>query len=827
MRHHLKLKNMMKSSSSALVLGTMALCVTGTALAQDASDAKEDEIIVTATRRAASVQDIPLNIAAVGKAQIQEQGFDDISQLIDFVPGINIADQGGRDGNRIVVRGLNADPISGGGDNGGGTVATYIGEIPLYVDLRLNDLDRVEILLGPQGTLYGAGTMGGAIRYIPTKPDFSDTMLEVRADAFSYKSGSGISTDSGFTFNKPISDSFAIRGSLDYQDDRGYIDYPFVVQNIGVSEPDPNFADPAARAANFSPIKDANSEEAVSGRIAARWQPNDRFDATLTYFYQQRDVGGRSISGIRGTVPTGRYESPLRVAEPNKLTTQLLSLEITADLGFAELTSATGYATDKDVGQRDQTDLLITLEYSYESFPTFTAFTFEDNKDKFLNQEVRLVSKGDHRYNWIVGAFYNQNKNAGLSYEFTPGYGAFSGLRTDLNDLEYAAFGRSRLQERALFGEFGYEITDAWQVTVGGRYYDYTLNTADSVPGQTTVFFPLFSTGPDFPGQISRNQINDNFTQALNQKFDGFLFKFNTSYNFSSGNMVYATVSEGYRIGASNGLAPCPDIFVPGPQGQCGLTPGQQFGPNPGDIATINEREYFPDTVTNYEIGAKTTSADGNFIFNASLYYIDWKNPQVSSASVNASLPITVNAGKAVSKGFELSSVWRLSDYFTMRSNYSYTDSKLTEDVLSLVRTITPPGFGTAFEDGKKGDRLPGSPKSQFSIFGSLESPLSNGASLISNIGYSWQGKVLSRTGGRGSSLTLPSYGRVNASIGYNADQWSLTAYVENLFNDFSESSVVGTKLFNQTISGSNVRTFRVNVLPPRTLGLRLRYRFN
>ena len=156
------------------------------AFAQSTS-ASDDEIIVTATRRAESIQDIPFNIAAVGAAQIEQQGFGDIAQLIEFVPGINIVDQGGRDGNRIVVRGLNADPISGGGggagSDGGGTVSPYIGEIPLYVDLRLNDLERVEVLLGPQGTLYGAGTMGGAIRYIPKRPQFEEYSAEARADA--------------------------------------------------------------------------------------------------------------------------------------------------------------------------------------------------------------------------------------------------------------------------------------------------------------------------------------------------------------------------------------------------------------------------------------------------------------------------------------------------------------------------------------------------------------------------------------------------------------------------------------------------------------------
>lgn len=823
----------LKMTVSLLALPAGAVSITTPAQAQDM-----DEIIVTATRRAESIQDIPLNIAAVGGAQIEEQGFGDISELISYVPGINIVDQGGRDGNRIVVRGLNADPVSGGGggagSDGGGTVASYLGEIPLFVDLRLNDLERVEVLLGPQGTLYGSGTMGGAIRYIPTKPNFEEQEFEVRADAYTYKEGSGISTDTGFTANIPVSDTFAIRGSFDYLNDQGFIDYPFITRQTGFSNPDPDFSNPADVAANLRTKKDANWERTLSGRIAARWEPIEEVDATLTYYFQDRDNGGRTTSGLRGPLQTGQYEAPLRVEEPGDYKTQLLALEVVADLGFAELTSATGLSKETFQGQRDQSDLLISLEYSYETFPTFTGFTFEDEKAETFNQEVRLVSKGDSRFNWIIGGFYNEADSVGLSSEFTPGYGDFAfgpGTSAQLNDLEYYAVGKSKLKEKAAFGEVGFDITEAWQVTGGVRLYGYTLDTADAFPdvvnGQTTVFFPYFGCDTADGCGLTLGEAEDFYEIGRNQKFSGELFKFNTSYKFGGGNTAYATFSQGYRIGASNGLAPCPDVFTPGPQGQCGLVPGQQFGPNAGDIAQINEREYFPDTVDNFELGAKTTWLDGALTLNAAVFLMKWDAPQVTSSSVNAGLTITVNAGAAETKGFELSGDWDVTDNFNLRGNFSYTDAKLTEDVPSLIRTIVPGGgFGTAFEDGQEGDRLPGSPKSQFSVFGSYDIPLENGADVKVNAGYSWQGNVLSRTGARGSSLTLPSYGRADMSVGYHTDNWNLTAYVDNVFNDYSESSVVGSVLNNQTISGLTVRSHRTNVLPPRSIGARMNYKF-
>ena len=809
-------KSLVASSITALTVPLGLTGYTGVAQAQGL-----EEVVVTATRRAESIQDIPLNISAVGGAQIDKQGFGDLSELMAFVPGVNIADQGGRDGNRIVVRGLNADPVENafGQENGGGTVATYVGEVPLFVDLRLNDLQRVEVLLGPQGTLYGAGTMGGAIRYIPNKPNFDQSEFEVRADAYSYGEGDGLSTDIGFTFNAPVSEKFAIRGSLDRLDDDGFIDYPFVVRQIGVSNPDPDFSNPADRDANFSPVQDANTEEIVSGRLAARWQPTDAVDATLTYYFQSGEYGGRNTSSLRSTVPAGEYEFGGRVVEPNNRDSELIALEIVADLGFAELTSATGIANVEENGQRDQTDLLISLEYSYETFPTFTAFTFEDEETDIFNQELRLVSQGDGPLSWIVGAFYNKNEYNALSSEFTPGYGLFTGFGDQLNDLEYFEADRTELEEKAVFGEVAYQINDNWNITLGARFYEYDFDTANLTE------FPYFADPSFRPFPLS--EIEGQLTLAPNQSFEDELFKLNTSYTFENGNLVYATFSQGFRVGASNGGEACPDVFVPGPQGLCLLSPGQQFGPNAGDISQVNELEFLPDTVDNYEIGIKATLLDGALNLNAAIFMMDWKDPQVASASVNAGTAITINGDSAETKGFELSGNWQASDKLLISGNLSYSDAELSADVPSLVRTITTPGFGTRFEDGRSGDQLPGSPKSQFSIFAEYEHPLNNDATLLVNGAFAWQDEVLSVAGGRGGSFTLPSYSRANVAVGYHKEKWSVTAYVDNLFDDFSESSASNAPLFNQTVSGANVRRFRTNVLPPRTIGVRLKYHFN
>jgi outer membrane receptor protein involved in Fe transport len=835
-------KHARKHVSLLALAGGMALV----ANAQDSDAAapvsdgemRAETITVTATRRAESVQDVPLNIAAVGGAQIEEQGFDELSDVIAYVPGINVVDRGGRQGNPIIVRGLNADGLgSGDGNNdGGGTVATYIGEIPLFVDLKLNDLERVEVLLGPQGTLYGAGTLGGAIRYIPVKPQFDGDTLDVRAEAYQYSEADDLSYKGGLTFNKTILPNLAVRASLDYDNDSGFIDYPYVVKEIGVSDPDPDFSDPADVAANTYRIKDANSEETTSGRVAARWQPTDWLDGTMTYYFQKSEIGGRQGSSRQPGVPTSDYELAKRVKEPNEITNQLLAAEFTADLGFAELTSATGMSRFDDDGQRDQTDLLISLEYSYEAFPTFTAYTHEKGRENTFNQELRLVSKTEGPLSWIVGAFYNNSDVTSYSQEYTPGYAAYVGFdRPD--DLEYYSQFFSELKESALYGEIGYEITDKWSVTVGGRYYKYDLESFSDVD------FPLFDSGPDYLQPVGISAMEDslkadfaagspNGTERTSQSDNGTLFKFNTSYKFTEDFLSYFTVSEGYRIGNSNGIGVCPDYDpTNNQQGACALLPGQQFGPGAGDVSTRDETQYTPDKTTNYELGFKSTLADGRATLNGAIYYIEWSDPQLSSATINASIPITVNADGAESKGFELNGSWLVTDAFSVRGSYSHTEASLTALAPGLVGTISPPGFGTVLLDGQDGDRLPGSPEDQFSVFATYVMPLAEGRELTFNGGYAWQGDVQTRTGGRGDGVTLDSFGVANASAVYDTGTWKATFFVNNLFDEYYETGIVGTPLFNQVLTDDaggpvNQRTYYAFVGAPRTIGVRFNYSF-
>ncbi len=820
MHKTISFKNSLKMTASILALPIGVASFSAPAQAQ-----VTDEIIVTATRRAESLQDVPLNISAVSAKELEDIGITDLAELSAWVPGFHIINSGGREQDGIVIRGLNADGL--GAANNNGTVATYIGEIPLFVDLKLNDMKQVEVLLGPQGTLYGAGTMGGAVRYIPNRPEFGTEYFELRADAYNYAEGGGISTDVGFTANVPISENFAIRGSLDYLRDDGYIDYVNVVKQIGFSNPD--------LASDVRTVEDANKENTLSMRIAARWSPIDAIDANLTYYGQFQNVEGRSHNGYvngrdaNNTFITGPYESGTRVLEPNDRDDQLLALEVTADLGFAELTSATGFGKYDELGNRDQTDLLIGLQYSYESFPTFTAITEEAAREEFFNQEVRLVSKGDHRYNWIIGAFYNETKSQSYSHEFTPNH-PFS---TRPDDLEYDAFTNSKDIEKAVFGEVGFDITDAWQVTLGGRYYEYDLKSVSDAE------VPFFAAATYV--QTTLESIAEEAFDPLNDaKDDGTLFKVNTSYAVNDDVNVYATISEGFRLGGANGIQPCPAVIDPNVQTLCALP---------------NEQSYGPDSTTNYEVGVKSTLMDGRLTLNGAVYLLDWEGILLEGATQNGSLTFLQNGGTAQSKGFEVSFDYAPTDAINIRGNYAYTNAQLTSAAPNLISTdgfygvnpdasdaatcpvdgngdfITPTNPLCLGAGGKDGDRLPGSPEHQFSIFGDYTQNISSEYDIVYRLGGSYTSDIFQRVGSIANGETLDGYLLANASISLENDNWNLTLYSNNLFNEYAESTITGTgrsiQSFTDTDGGSHIfRGFRPTPIPPRVIGMRASYKF-
>ncbi|KTD97035.1 TonB-dependent receptor [Pseudoalteromonas sp. H71] len=787
---------------------TSAFLLPNTALAQEQETAKDkslEVIEVTATRRSGSVQNAPLNITALDADIMKDQNISELADVARWVPGLTITDQGGRSGSPIIVRGLNTN--SSGPSSDGGTVATYINEIPVAIDMRLVDVERVEVLIGPQGTLYGAGTLGGAIRYMLKEPELDFTSVEVFGNVSQTQESDSIGGEGGFIFNLPlIEDKLAVRASLNVYEDPGFIDYGYVVREPGVSLPDPDWTDSAAVNNNLKNVEDANGETTTTGRISVRFKPSETLEGTLNYFYQNQDSEGRSIvhyntlsadNGLSDVI--GKYESGYRYEEPREKENQLLSLELKADLGFAELVSATGISNFDADGQRDQTDLLIRLDYGYEEFPAFSSFTRELEEQDTFTQEIRLVSQNDSDINWIVGGFYNKIESDASSQEYTPGFGDFAvenfgADQSRPDQLEYYSVDRVEITESALFGEIGYQVTDKLDITVGARFYKY------DVESESAVDFPLFNTlfggaGPDdVTLNFEQNEASDN----------GSLFKFNAKYQFTNSVMGYATISEGFRIGGSNGLAPCPDP-LPANQAGCG---------NPSEML------YDADTTTNYELGFKSTWLRSRLHFNAALFNIDWDDAQVAGATEVGQLPYLSNAGSANAKGIEISSRAILSDSFSVYSTYAYTKAELTSDAPFL--------FNSDGTDGAEdGDRLPGSSEHQFSMGVNYQTDVFNDKTLDINYGITAQSDVISRVGLRDNGETLPGYSLSNISAKLTADEWSATVYVDNVFNKYAVTSVRRSDADITSANRSDIqRNYGYFINRPLTVGIKFNYKF-
>ncbi|HEX7375292.1 MAG TPA: TonB-dependent receptor, partial [Steroidobacteraceae bacterium] len=732
-------------------------------------------------------------IVALGEKGLDELRITNLSEFTRAVPGLYVANQGPRGGNLMTVRGLNVSSLTASesvGNGTGGTVATYLGDIPLYVDLKMFDLERVEALLGPQGTLYGAGTLGGAIRYIPKRADPTRTEVELNGRGYTLDHSDGIGYDVQGILNLPlIADRLALRVSAGYLNDPGFIDYNYIVREPGVSDPEPDFSDPAAVKANLRKVKDADTEETFTGRASLFWQVTDDVVANLTYYYQDQQVGARTVNH-RLSFDTGRYVSASRFLEPSDKTNQLLALEWTWDLGFADLTSATGSSKFEFDGQRDQTDLLMDFNYGYEDFPQFAAYTHEQSEEKTFNQELRLVSKTVSRWNWIAGAYYNRFENDSSSAEHTPGFPEWKLLPPGTPDLEYLAKSSETFEEKALFGELGFHITDAWQVTVGARWFDFSDDLAQDVA------FPFYA---DPPGAIQ--PISDHNTTSDQDV----IFKFNTSYKFNDDLMSYLTISQGYRRG---GLNLGPICVEPQPE-------GQSF------CLTKDEVLIKPDTTTNYEVGVRSEWLDHRLLVNAAVYYIDWKDIQVLSTSATGGVPITVNGSSARSQGVELTTRWNVTDYLELSANLSYNDAQMSDFARGLVDGA----------DAFKGDRLAGTPQEQGTLLLAYTRPLDDGLTLTADYSLTAVSDVYTKVGLRDNGEALPGWAVHGLAVGLTNKQWTARLYADNLFDKYAITSVRRDRSYIRTLGGKfddqfRSRTYFQSMLRPRTIGVEFNYRF-
>ena len=432
----------------------------------DTSEAVLQEVTVTATRRARSAHDLPMSITAVSGATLEAQGIEDIAGLAQSMAGVTYTDKGpfgGVAGANLIIRGLNSETTSGLPASASPVVppvATYVDDTPLFVNLRLQDLDDVEVLRGPQGTLYGSGSLGGTIRFVQNAP---------KLDGFDAKAEVGLSDtahsenpneDVSGMLNVPLSSTFALRLNAGLTDDAGFINAPNLYRLDAAGVPLP------AQPGNlFSPPtiyrKDGvNSYKYRNVRLASLWQPNDLFQAALTYYYQRSTADGFPYiaTGLAGynqpinpaNLPVGNFSNPPALTQlfnapipsgVDKLsspengpdttgdTVNLVALTLEYDLGFATITSASSWAHHVNHSLADETA-------EYENFPGFPQDLYGQNPrmlvqgheafdDKPWTEEIRLASKSGGLLEWVGGVFYKHQTTVIQEHDVYPGYNDF------------------------------------------------------------------------------------------------------------------------------------------------------------------------------------------------------------------------------------------------------------------------------------------------------------------------------------------------------------------------------------------------------------------
>ncbi|MEM8696681.1 MAG: TonB-dependent receptor [Pseudomonadota bacterium] len=706
-------------------------------------------IVVTATRREENITDVPYNISAVSGDTIEAARIYDEAELLRSVPGVSVVDRGPRSSgtlNQVRIRGLSVDG-NGLGDYAVSSVAsvsTYINDTPIFANFLLRDLERVEVLRGPQGTLYGSGSLGGTVRYITRDPVLGEFGGLVSGSLSSVDGSDSIGYTIDGTLNIPLGETLALRlvGS--------WLDYPGITDYVNVYDLDgeglpvaPNgVLDPTA---SYRSVEDADTFEAWMARATLLWEPTDNLSIRAIYAHQSDDAGGRRAQTVNFDGfgrEYQRYENGSVQLEPSSRDVDMAALEVNIDLGFATLTSSSSYydrggeIVSENTGFYAQAGFL-NLYYNY---PRPIATANRTYADEAFVQELRLVSNGNETIDYIIGGFYRDQQTSATQISILGGFrrwfdtafpfaiGAVTGDR----DFDYRR--DEEFEEIAVFGELTWHVTDRLDLTGGFRYFDNTSRN------DTFIDLPLFAglfTPTNAFFETSENDI---------------LFKGNISFELNPRERIYATISEGYRRGGTNAV-PLTGTFAEDPAWQT----------------------YTSDNVVNYEVGIKGTR--GGIVYDVSLFYIDWSDPQLNTATTNWGFFAVQNGSSARTMGLEAQIDGYIGDRFHYNIGYAYVDAELTEDFFAPDNLVTPVALD--------GARLPGTPEHMINWALDYTAPISNDWSLFARLDGFYQSSTRNGVGVSPTfNVPLEGFSIWNATMTLSNGPFSASLWVKNIFNE-------------------------------------------
>jgi outer membrane receptor protein involved in Fe transport len=780
-------------SLTAAVSAVLSMAA-GTAAAQETTSL--DEVVVTATRRAEKLQDVSESISAFDTSAIAMRGLQQMDDIVKYVPGMSLA-QREPGGTTLVFRGVASSGIAFGAVS---SSALYLDEQPITQsgrspDPRLIDIERVEALRGPQGTLYGASSQSGTLRVITQKPDPSGFDAWAEAQVSDTKDGS-TGYDISAMVNIPLaSDRLALRLVGFAAEDAGFID------NVLASSQGESFD-------NSDVVeRDINNIETTGARAALRFDITENVDATLGAIYQDVTADGH------GDVTVGAGDLRQVRFEEESLDDKWYQLGLTmnASLPIGDLVISASYF-DRDFHyEADATDYEFNFNCpAYDSLgnanppppfcaPNYVIYDFDgdprgfatnDEQTEIETFEARLQSSNDaeSRWSWLGGVFYSKETSHTefdsfvRGYENTPAFAYFAYLEYNvyngsLDPTETWFLGRydTELEQKAVFGEIGFDVTENFTITAGGRWFEYDRD---------------FTLHQEAPRGFSGFSLTDATTQTDES---GSVYKLNLSYRVNDDQLVYATYSEGFRVGGSNPVRPV------------SILPG----------------EFSPDELTNYEIGAKTEWMNNRLRFNIAIYQMDWddfavqiEDPQPGVFQLGyVNLPTAEITGIESEFSFAINAAWQVD------ATLGWNDGEISD---ATVLTLTDDN-GVDYEfPVAKGARLPLTPDWSATVGVEYRSggQLFNAQPFV-RVDLAYVGESVNNLEGIESVVAAggvqfqEAYQTGDFRIGLEGERWTTSLFVDNFWDERADLFL-----------SNRWAVQRQSINRPRTIGLQYRYSF-
>jgi iron complex outermembrane recepter protein len=755
-----------------------------------------EEIVVTAQKREEKLNDVPISISALSEPHLEQLGAKDLTGFAREVPGLSVQPATNGGAPAIAIRGISSSA-------GDATVGVYIDDTPVQAPNssfsanplpKLFDIDRVEVLRGPQGTLYGASSEGGTIRYITPIPSLTEFSGRVHSELAFTQDGAP-SYEVGAAAGGPVAtDVLGLRGSVYYRGDGGYIDQ-------------------VSRITGDTLAHNINHSDSLSLRLAANIAPTDGLQILPAVYYQR--VQSHALPLTYSTLPP--FQQADTSDTPGEDRFVLPSLTVNYDFGPARLTSVTSYFDRRDSQAFDYSTITanaitsalapltgappVAIVPGFENYQSVSATrTTQQN----FTEEVRLSSAATaNRFTYTIGAFYQHARTGFNQQVIEPGLdGLVEALTGGLTPaqinggvgllpggISYEQTSYAIEEQTAGFGELNYNLTSQLKLTGGVRVANIKVRSEFDANG----FYNGGPTAPDLLGvqRSSETPVNPKGT---------------LSYQIDENDLVYATASRGFRSGGPN---------TPVPVSQCAADLAAQ-GTTPEQL-----RNFKSDSVWNYELGGKTLALDHRLSLNGSVFYIDWRNIQQALSLPTCGFGYVANLGHATSRGFDLEGQYKLLEGLTLGANVGYTHSVLDSNIYGGLNPVT----GQSSLLARDGDATLLSPAWTSNGVITYEHGIGAGymGYLRADLQHSSSFRRTTSEGTVSYDPALyrgPAYNTLQLRTGVTRDIWDLSFFVDNATN-------TRPPLYASYSFDANARMIaQETTLRPRTFGIDADYKF-